>query len=228
MKAPQERAVGFAEYLSYFAPALSHAHVLLRVPVGTWTWTLSAGQIVAVLSIVFLGGVNYLGVRSGSGTNAVLTTAKVAGLAMLPIFAIVVSTRVSPAWTPVVPPGVTSPFVAFGVAMISVLWANDGFYFLTYAAGEVKDPARNMPRALAFGLFGLLTLLASVAFPRTELTLLLLLFLALLLPYVAHYFRLENGVQRWYRLANEIERRAGTFPQVDRGPAGAGPERPAG
>jgi hypothetical protein len=81
---------------------------------------------------------------------------------------------------------------------------------------------------LAFGLFGLLTLLASVAFPRTELTLLLLLFLALLLPYVAHYFRLENGVQRWYRLANEIERRAGTFPQVDRGPAGAGPERPAG
>jgi APA family basic amino acid/polyamine antiporter len=155
-------AVGFAEYLSYFAPVLSHSHVLVQLPIGSWTWTLSAGQIVAVMSIVFLGGVNFLGVRSGSGTNAVLTTAKVAGLAMLPIFAIVVSTRVSPAWTPVVPPGVTSPFVAFGVAMIAVLWANDGFYFLTYAAGEVKDPTRNLPRALTFGLLAVMAIYLTV------------------------------------------------------------------
>jgi APA family basic amino acid/polyamine antiporter len=168
-------AVGFAEYLSYFAPSLSHTHVLMQVPVGSWTWTLSAGQVVAVLSIVFLGGVNYLGVRSGSGTNAVLTTAKLAGLAILPIFAIVVSTRVSPAWTPVVPPGVGSPFVAFGVAMIAVLWANDGFYFLTYAAGEVKDPARNLPRALTFGLLAVMAVYLTVnlaylvALPMTQL-----------------------------------------------------------
>jgi len=154
-------AVGFADYLSYFFPALSHAHVLLSVPIGPWTWTLSAGQIVAVASLVFLGGGNYLGVRSGSGTNAVLTTAKMAGLVLLPVFAIFAA-RVTPAWTPVVPASVPTPFVAFGVAMIAVLWANDGFYFLTYAAGEVRDPAKNMPRALTFGLLTVMAIYLTV------------------------------------------------------------------
>jgi len=154
-------AVGFADYLSYFFPALSDAHVLLRVPIGAWTWTLSAAQVVAVSSIVLLGGVNYAGVRSGSGTNAVLTTAKIAGLALIVIFALV-APRVTPAWTPVAPAAVASPFVAFGVAMIAVLWANDGFYFLTYAAGEVRDPARNMPRALTFGLLIVMAIYLTV------------------------------------------------------------------
>ena len=54
-------AVGFADYLSYFVPAASHANVLVTVPIGDWTWTLSAGQLVAVASIVLLGGVNYSG-----------------------------------------------------------------------------------------------------------------------------------------------------------------------
>jgi APA family basic amino acid/polyamine antiporter len=135
--------------------------VLLSVPIGSWTWTLSAGQIVAVASLVFLGGVNYLGVRSGSGTNAVLTAAKMTGLVLLPVFAVFAS-RVTPAWTPMVPASVPSPFVAFGVAMIAVLWANDGFYFLTYAAGEVRDPAKNMPRALTFGLLAVMAIYLAV------------------------------------------------------------------
>ena len=154
-------AVGFADYLSYFFPALSHTHVLASIPLGSWTWTLSAGQVVAVASLLFLGGVNYLGVRSGSGTNAVLTTAKIAGLVMLPIFAIAAA-RVTPVWTPIAPPTVAAPLVAFGVAMIAVLWANDGFYFLTYAAGEVRDPTRNLPRALTFGLLTVMVIYLTV------------------------------------------------------------------
>jgi APA family basic amino acid/polyamine antiporter len=47
------------------------------------------------------------------------------------------------------PAGVLS---AFGVALISVLWAVEGYYFVTYAAGEVRDPKKNLPRALIFGL----------------------------------------------------------------------------
>ena len=49
-------AVGFADYLSYFFPSLSPAHVLATVPIGSVTWTLTAAKIVAVLSIVALGG----------------------------------------------------------------------------------------------------------------------------------------------------------------------------
>jgi basic amino acid/polyamine antiporter, APA family len=144
-------AVGFADYLSYFFPAVSHSHIIATIPLGFATWTLSAGQIVAVVSILLLGGVNYLGVRSGSGTNAVLTIAKIVGLAALVVFALFAS-KASPDFRTFVPPGMPSPLVAFGVAMIAVLWANDGFYFLTYAAGEVRDPTRNLPRALTLGL----------------------------------------------------------------------------
>ena len=154
-------AVGFADYLSYFFPSLAHANVLARVPLGSVTWTISAGQIAAVVSIAILGGINYLGVRSGSGTNAIFTAAKIAGLALLAVFALLYA-RVTPDWTPVVPAAVVSPFVAFGIAMIAVLWANDGFYFLTYAAGEVRDPTRNIPRALTIGLLSVMAIYLAV------------------------------------------------------------------
>jgi cell division protein FtsW (lipid II flippase) len=64
---------------------------------------------------------------------------------------------------------------------------------------------------LFFGICTLLTLLVVVFNRQAPLTvlLLLLLFLALLVPYIAHYYKLENGVQRWYHLANKIEQRAG-------------------
>jgi APA family basic amino acid/polyamine antiporter len=150
-------AVGFADYLSHFAPALGVDRVLWAMPIGSFVWRVSAGQIVGVVSLVFLGAVNYVGVRSGSATNAVLTTAKIVGLAMLPVAALIGGTA-HPVWTPVVPPSVAAPGVAFGVAMIAVLWANDGYYFLTYAAGEVRDAQRNLPRALIYGLLGVLAI----------------------------------------------------------------------
>ena len=66
---------------------------------------------------------------------------------------------------------------------------------------------------LFFGLSALLTLLVLVLHPRTLMGVLLLLLLGLLAPYLMHYYRLENGVQRWYHLANEIEARAGRVSQ---------------
>jgi hypothetical protein len=62
---------------------------------------------------------------------------------------------------------------------------------------------------LFFGLSALLTLLFLVVHPHVPIGVLLLLLLVLLVPYLVHYYRLENGVERWYRLANEIEARAG-------------------
>lgn len=150
-------AVGFADYLSHFFPSLGVDHVVVAVPLGVRVWSISAGQLTGAASLVCLGAVNYVGVRSGSATNAVLTTAKMAGLVLLPVFALVTA-HVHPVWTPVVPPHLASPAVAFGVAMIAVLWANDGYYFLTYAAGEVRDPHRNLPRALTYGLLGVLAI----------------------------------------------------------------------
>jgi APA family basic amino acid/polyamine antiporter len=154
-------AVGFADYFSYFFPALSSAHVVFDIPLGFMTMHIARNQLVAVAAIVFLGGINYLGVKSGSGTNAVLTVAKVTGLVLIPIFAIV-SPQATPHWTPVVTPDVTSPLAGFGVALIAVLWAVEGYYFVTYAAGEVRDPARNLPKALMFGMLGVMAIYVIV------------------------------------------------------------------
>lgn len=58
---------------------------------------------------------------------------------------------------------------------------------------------------LAFAVFLLVVIAMVLASPSWALYALLLLILALLVPYVSHYFFLENTVQRWYELADEIE-----------------------
>jgi APA family basic amino acid/polyamine antiporter len=157
-------ATGFADYLSYFAPSLSPARVLWSVATPLGTWTLSAAQVVAVTSIAALAWINYVGVRSGNRVNVILTIAKVAGLAALPILVLVAS-HTSPAWLPVVP-DVPRPFAAFGVAMIAVLWANDAWYCVTWIAGEMREPQRDLPRALILGvaLLTLIYLVVNVAY----------------------------------------------------------------
>lgn len=157
-------AVGFAEYLSYFLPPLSSSHILVSialplVPAGAWS--ISAGQLVAVGAIVSLGAINYVGVRSGNLVNAVLTVAKVAGLVALPVMALLF-TRVQPSFTPVVPGDLVRPAASFGVAMIAVLWTYEAWYFITYAAGEIKNPQRTLPLALVFGILALMGIYVTV------------------------------------------------------------------
>jgi APA family basic amino acid/polyamine antiporter len=134
-------AVGFATYLAYFIPELSTTS--LAGVGGT--------KLVAAAMILILGAINYRGVRSGNLVNVVTTAAKIGGLVALPVMAIVAS-RVHPAFLPVVPSTLARPAASFGVAMIAVLWTYEGWYFVTYAAGEIKEPQRNMPRALLYGL----------------------------------------------------------------------------
>jgi APA family basic amino acid/polyamine antiporter len=153
-------AVGFADYVSYFVPSLSIARIMWSIGTPLGLWTVSAAQIVAVTSIAALAAVNYVGVRTGNRVNIVLTIAKVAGLAALPILALVAS-NTTPAWVPVVPPDLARPLAGFGIAMIAVLWTNDAWYCVTWIAGEMKHPQRDLPRALLIGI-SLLTLIYVV------------------------------------------------------------------
>lgn len=155
-------SVGFAEYLSYFIPAASPANIVAVIPLPLGSgWSISAGQLVAVASIIILGTINYLGVRQGNLTNAVMTTVKVAALAALPVMAILAA-RVQPVLSPIVPPDVERPAAAFGVAMIAVLWTYEAWYFITYAAGEIEEPQRNVPRALVGGILLIMSVYLAV------------------------------------------------------------------
>jgi len=96
-------AVGFAEYFSYFVPALGTDRILFTLGMPWGAWSISAGQLVAAGSIVIITAINYVGVQSGTLANSVITVAKVALLVLLPLLALVYM-RVDPVFTPVVPP----------------------------------------------------------------------------------------------------------------------------
>lgn len=154
-------AVGFAEYLSYFVPAAGSAHIVLSLPVPWGTFTISAAQLVAVASLIVLGAVNYVGVRSGNMVNVLLTATKVAGLVALPVMAVIAGTA-QPSYTPVVPADLARPLASFGIAMIAVLWTYESWYYVTFAAGEIKNPQKNVPRALVFGVLTVIVIYLSV------------------------------------------------------------------
>lgn len=154
-------AVGFAEYFSYFFPSLGTNRVLATLAMPWGPWSLSAGQLVAAVSILIITAINYVGVRSGNTTNTIVTAAKILGLVALPVLALIYW-RVDPVFTPVVPPAAARPLASFGIIMIAVMWTYEGWYYVAFAAGEIKDAARNVPRALIFGTLALTAIYVSV------------------------------------------------------------------
>ena len=153
-------AVGFAEYFGYFVPALSTSREAVALPMPWGVLHISAGQFVAAASIAVLGAVNYVGVRTGNLVQAFLTVIKVAALAAMPLVALMVM-RVQPEFMPIAPP-IARPASAFGVAMIAVMWAYEGWYYVAFAAGEIKNPKRNVPLSLIIGTVSLMAIYVIV------------------------------------------------------------------
>jgi APA family basic amino acid/polyamine antiporter len=147
-------AVGFAEYFSYFFPALGTDRVLGTFAMPWGAWRISAGQLVAAGSIAIITAINYVGIRSGNTANAVLTAAKVGVLVAIPVLAVAFG-QVEPVLAPVVPSSALRPLASFGVIMIAVMWTYEGWYYVAFAAGEIQDPSRNVPRALIYGTLAL-------------------------------------------------------------------------
>jgi APA family basic amino acid/polyamine antiporter len=142
-------AAGFSIYLSYFIPL---------APV--------AAKIASVALITVLTIVNYRGVRMGAAVQRTFTFLKLGGLAI-----IVISSFPAPRHIEVAAPaGAASGFswAHFGVAMIACLWAYEGWNCVSFVAGEVKRPARNLLFALALGTGALIAiyLTANVAYLR--------------------------------------------------------------
>jgi len=122
---------------------------------------LSLAQATAAVFIVIVGTVNYRGVHLAARVQNVSTVLKVAALLGLVAlgFALHPSFELTRAATPATLP---SPLTGFGLALVSILWAYDGWADLSFVAGEVKDPQRNMPRALFLGTAGLIVIYLSV------------------------------------------------------------------
>lgn len=159
-------AVAFATYLGYFIPALNPANAMIK---GEWflfghpmEFSFGWVQIVAMATIALVTFVNVRGVKFGGWVMNIFTTAKVVALVGL-ILAVIFSGKGTTAnYLPWWPDHWTSQMTAaFGLAMISALWAYDGWIDVTLTAGEFKNPGRNIPLSLLFGTLAIIVLYIS-------------------------------------------------------------------
>lgn len=154
-------AVGFAEFLGSFLPALSTSHVLLRLDLFGLPFSLSAGQLVAALSILLLTLVNTFGIRSGAIVQNALTVLRLATVAGLVVLGVLIGHKSGGVnFHPLFPPGFPFPGVlhSLGLALVAVFWTYDGWYSVNCTAGEIRDPERTIPRGLVLGVLSVTTI----------------------------------------------------------------------
>jgi APA family basic amino acid/polyamine antiporter len=127
-------AVGLTRYLAKF------------YPFSLWQQRLAAAMIIVVLTAI-----NYRGVREGGWVQSVLTGMNVGIVVSLIAlgYLLVHGSAGGPSTLPVAEG--TRYWASFGVAMVAALWAYEGWNNVTFAAGEVERPERNMPLALIIG-----------------------------------------------------------------------------
>ena len=126
-------AVLFAEYLAEF------------VPIGG-----PGVRTAAALAIVVLAAVNIRSLGWGAVVQNASTAAKVAALVGLALVAFMLGNPGEGAFAQPVELARTT-WGGFGIALVAVMWAYDGWADLTFLGGEVRDPARVLPRALLGG-----------------------------------------------------------------------------
>lgn len=160
--------VAFATFLSALVPLktvwVEKTFVLLG---QTINWQFGSKQIVAVGIILIFSAINCLRVVFGGRIQSALTLAKVLGIAAIVIGVFFFAPTAT--WENFRAPAGAAGwcgFSAFGAAMLAALWAFDGWNNMPMVAGEVKDPGRNIPRALIVGMFIVLIVygLANVAY----------------------------------------------------------------
>jgi len=177
-------AVGFARYTGVLLPWVSESNYLIApIRFGGYALSLSTAQVVGLALIGFLTFTNTRGLEIGKLVQNVFTTAKTGALIALILLGVIVGYQAVAAsgnfgdlWTPRgnlqgVGRGLTAVtafwlFVGICVAQTNSLFSADAWNNITFTAGEVKDPRRNIPLSLALGtvLVIALYLLANVAY----------------------------------------------------------------
>ena len=169
-------AVAFARFLSVLVPGIT-PDVFLNL--GTLSWMpggpielgLSWQRLVAVVMIAVLTAINIRGVRLGASIQTAFTVAKIGALAALIILGLFIFRQPAIAdanWSTFwgAQPWSLAMLPIVGAAMVGSLFSSDAWNNVTFAAAEVREPSRNLPRALAMGtaLVSTLYILANIAY----------------------------------------------------------------
>jgi len=180
-------AIAFAKFTGVLIPWFSSATWLWQIgtfgpyrlwfgELGPYTVGLNTQNLLAILSIIVLTWVNLRGIRTGALVQNVLTLTKTGALLGVIVLGVVFATdRALTAnfghfWEPAQPGTGRADWVGLltmiSVAMVGSLFAADAWNNVTFVAGEVRDPERNLPRSLALGtgLVIAIYLLANLAY----------------------------------------------------------------
>lgn len=125
----------FAEYLSS----------VLGYPAGAVRW-------VAALAVLTLTAVNVAGIRWGTYVQNGFTLLKIGALGAIVVVGVLAQRGQGAVWSGPVWPHTLPMWQSFGVALIFVLWTYGGWTEAAYVAEEVRDPQRNVPLAILWGL----------------------------------------------------------------------------
>lgn len=113
-------------------------------------------KIVGLGSIIILTILNFFGSRESGIINNIITSAKILGILILITFGLshlpVKSKDIVESTNTIISTNGTGYLSIFLTAMLSALWAYDGWIYATNISGEIKNPKKNLPKALAFGI----------------------------------------------------------------------------
>ncbi|MBM4219350.1 MAG: amino acid permease [Gammaproteobacteria bacterium] len=170
-------AASIASYSAAFSIFLSGA---VALP-GPWierpytlfgqdlNWQFGLRQLLGIGVVALFTGVNLAGVAFGGRVQTVLTSLKVLAVAGVIIGVFLFSPQAAEAAASLAPGGEAASALTasgFGFAMLSAMWAYSGWQYLPMTAAEVRDPDRNVPRAVIGGglLVVVLYLLVNAAY----------------------------------------------------------------
>jgi APA family basic amino acid/polyamine antiporter len=143
-------ATGFFLYLTNFFDPLKEIFFTIPLPIGPQGGPLEIqyGQVFAIALILALGWLNYFGVKIGGNVQVAVTVVKVMMISGVILVGLLFGKAHAPDAVSSVAPLTFSGFIA---ALVAALWAYDGWNNVSMVSSEVKDPQRNLPRALIGG-----------------------------------------------------------------------------
>jgi APA family basic amino acid/polyamine antiporter len=183
-------AVAFANFMGVLTSRVSDSiYIIPPIHLGSYAITLSTQQLVAILLILFLTFTNTRGLKTGKLIQNTFTFTKTAALIGLILVGLLLGWNdgsaahasswwnpwSNPGWNPsAVQPGLLNTnwrwlVMLLGLAMVGPLFAQSAWNNVTFTGSEIREPGRNLPRALLIGcgVVVALYLLANIAYVGT-------------------------------------------------------------
>ena len=158
-------ATAFFLYFANFFPKLESVFYVTPLPLGAHGAPLEIryGQLLGIVLILFLGGVNYVGVKVGGNVQIAVTVLKVALILFIIVAGLAFGNGHGAASGPAPQPLSAAGFFA---ALVAALWAYDGWNNVSMVASEIREPRRNLPLSLIWGTIAVIViyLLANAAY----------------------------------------------------------------